>query len=57
MRLEEWMRINEEVGDAWLQRENSLRPGHELHHFMAVEMIQRDANGRQAKNEPDASLM
>jgi hypothetical protein len=49
MRLEEWMRIDDEVGDAWLQRE--------LHHFMAVEMNQRDANGRQAKDEPDASLM
>ena len=32
-------------GDARLQRQDALRPGHELHHHMAVEVLQRNRDG------------
>src|SRR5262245_53805333 len=47
MQLEDRMRVGDECRDIRLQHDDALRPGHELHHLMPVEVPQRDRNGRE----------
>ncbi len=51
MQLEQQRHIEDQRGDARLQQQNALRPGHERHHHMAVEVLQRDVDGGQAQRE------
>jgi hypothetical protein len=53
VRAEDRMRIGNEAGYAGLQRENSLRSGHEPHHFVSVEVVERDDDRREAEQELD----
>src|SRR5262249_50107560 len=51
MRLEDRMHDDDECGDTWPQREYALRPGHEFHHLMAVEMPERHEDRGKAEHQ------
>ena len=51
MRLEYRMRVGDEVRRSRPERQDPLRPVHEFHHLMPVEMLQRDENRREAKEK------
>ena len=46
MQLEDWMGVGDMGCRAGVEDEDALRPGHELHHFVPVEMVERDRNRR-----------
>ena len=43
--------VGDQRGDAGMQCQDALCPVHEFHHFVAVEMLRRDRDGRQAKRQ------
>ena len=51
--LEEQRYAEDQRGNARLQQQDALRPGHEGHHHVAVEMLQRDSDGGEAERELD----
>src|SRR5450631_2843164 len=51
MQLEQQRHVEDQRGDARLQLQDALRPGHERNHHMAVEMLQGNVNGGEPKRE------
>ena len=51
MRLEDRMHVGDQRRHARLQGENPLSPGHEFHHLMAVEMLERDVDGTEPQDK------
>ncbi|ENN85253.1 hypothetical protein RHSP_54667 [Rhizobium freirei PRF 81] len=51
VRFEDGMHVSDVGSGSRLQRQNALRPVHELYHLMTVHMVERDGDGGEAQRQ------